>query len=136
MAPMFSTISHAFVRRVCLIFISLALAACVFDSRSMPIDGPYILIWIDTTDSTGISYDLGDGASIGRVPGRVIAYGANENFITAQREGYGYYYIDRASDHKYAEPSKVVFGPFERDRFEALTRELELPPLHEVPQGY
>ncbi|TLX49435.1 hypothetical protein CWC31_16715 [Pseudoalteromonas ruthenica] len=92
-------------------------------------EGPYEIYWIDGVKSLG--FNIGDGAYIGRIDEpRVI--NANEKFISvyACPEGScAYYYIDLIKDHKFAEPTEFVFGPYTHEAFSGLQQKLSLPEL-------
>lgn len=116
--------------RAFLLLWALLLTAC--DSGVQWQDKPYQVIWIDTGDNRTLAYDLGEGASIGRVKAEVIAVGSNEKYVVAKQKPNGggpisYYYIKREKDDKYLNGHEVTQGPFSRARFIQLKSELGLP---------
>ena len=90
-------------------------------------DGPYQVYWIDGTRHLG--FNLGGGAFINRID-KPKSIEANEKYVSvyACPEGLcGYFYIDRAQDHKHASSTEFVFGPYTRQGFLSLQEELSLP---------
>ena len=118
--------------------ISTALVAClllvgcgfVCDER---IDGPYHLNAVDVEDQMSVSYSLPGGDSIGRISSTVFAVGKNKDFLVAKRHPNGdrtiteFYYLIRANDSAYAEPTKSVRGPFTEKEFKEAAIRLGLP---------
>jgi hypothetical protein len=109
---------------------SLVIVGC--DSGVLWRDPPYQVQWIDTSDNRTLSYDLGNGGSIGRVDAEVIAVGSNELYIVAkQRLTYQntikYYYIERSKDHKHQNGYEITQGPFNEKEFSELSAKLNLP---------
>jgi len=80
-----------------------------------------------------VSYDLGDGASIGRIGAKVFAVGWSKDFIVAKRHPAKhrtvteYFYLTRSADSKYSDPSVSVSGPFSEAEFNAGKKALGLP---------
>jgi len=110
------------------------LSGCfAFSAYDKPIDGPYRLVAVDTMDQMSVAYDLGDGASIGRISATVFAVGWSKDFIVAKRHPAGnrtvteYYYLTRSADSKYADPSVSVTGPLTEAAFSARKSALGLP---------
>ncbi|WP_417357257.1 hypothetical protein [Gallaecimonas pentaromativorans] len=92
-------------------------------------EGPYEVYWIDGVKSLG--FNVGDGAYIGRIDEPKFI-NANEKFISVYacpEESCAYYYIDRSKDHKFAEPTEFVFGPYSQEAFMGLQQKLLLPEL-------
>jgi hypothetical protein len=98
------------------------------------------MVAIDTAEQSEVAYDLGHGSSIGRVPPTVFAVGYNRDYIVAARHPTSYidqpdrskteyYYIIRAKDGPYVDPSVTVRGPFNASGFAAETGRLHLPTL-------
>jgi predicted Zn-dependent protease len=85
--------------------------------RDEHIAGPYYVIATDVSYKTRISYRLPDGNTIGRIPAAVVAYGFDERYILAEVKSSSvstrsmFYYIDRAKDSRFADPSTCVTGP-------------------------
>ena len=110
------------------------LSGCfAFSAYDKKIDGPYRLVAIDTMDQMSVSYDVGDGGSIGRIDATVFTAGWNKDFIVAKRHPAKnrtiteYYYLTRSSDSKYADPSTSVTGPLSETDFNAKKKLLGLP---------
>ena len=59
------------------------LAGC--DVHHEKLVGPYLLIAIDTPEQMSVSYDLGDGTSIGRIEPIVFSVGWNDRYIEAKQ---------------------------------------------------
>jgi hypothetical protein len=95
--------------------------------------GPYILVAIDSPEQMSVSYDLGDGSSIGRINSVVFAVGWSDHYIVAKqhpmanRSITSFYYLDLSKDSKYAEPTNSVVGPLTEAEFAQRQRELGLP---------
>lgn len=118
------------MNRIFFLLLASLLAGC--DSGVQWRDEPYEVIWIDTGDNRTLAYDLGKGASIGRVDAEVIAVGSNEKYVVAKRKpigggGSSYYYINRGKDDKYLNGDEITKGPFSKTRFLQLKSELGLP---------
>ncbi len=107
----------------------------LFDSGTEWRGGPYALIWIDDPANVTLSYTLGDGGSVGRIESQVFAVGWDNRYLVAKQHPNGnksstnYFFIEAARDSKYAEPPKVVSGPFTEAEFAQKTKELNLPPF-------
>lgn len=113
---------------------TVLLSGCfAFSAYDKTIDGPYRLVAIDTMDQMSVSYDLGDGSSIGRIGATVFAVGWSKEFIVAKRhpsnnkETTEYFYLTRSSDSKYADPSVSVTGPLTEAEFNVRRKGLGLP---------
>ena len=94
-------------------------------------DGPYEVYWIDGKKSLG--FIVGEGSYIERIeePKEIKA---DTNFISVYacpEKSCAYYYIDRVKDHKFAESTEFVFGPYTKQEFEKLQKELSLPNINE-----
>jgi hypothetical protein len=98
-----------------------------------PITGPYSLGAVDVDEQMSISYDLGNGSTVGRINKMVFAYGYNHNYIAAKQHPKGdkrvtnYYYLDMTKDSMYASPSASVIGPLSKEEFEKASIQLILP---------
>jgi len=117
----------------------LLLAGCgLFDSGVVWRGGPYILGWIDLPDEVTLSYDLGKGASVGRIEARVFAVGWDGRYLVAKQHPSGdrtitnFFIIDSKEDGTYASPKKVVIGPLSEAEFEKKAAELSLPEFSKV----
>ncbi len=94
-------------------------------------DGPYEVYWIDGVKSLG--FNVGNGAYIGRI-NEPKFINANEKFISVYacpEQSCAYYYIDREKDHKFADSTEFVFGPYTKESFAELRKKLMLPELNE-----
>jgi hypothetical protein len=95
--------------------------------------GPYRLVAVDVDEQMSISYDLGNGSTVGRINETVFAYGYNHNYIVAKQHPKGdkrltnYYYLDITKDSLYASPSASVTGPLSKAEFDEASRQLTLP---------
>jgi hypothetical protein len=80
-----------------------------------------------------ISYDLGDGGSIGRIEPVVFSVGWDNRYIVAKQHPGGnrrvtdFYYLDMTKDSKYADPTNSVVGPLTEAEFVQKQRQLGLP---------
>src|SRR5690554_122208 len=122
------------IARILLIMPCLAIGGCgLWDSGIEWRGGPYILIWIDDPSTTTLSYDLGEGTSVGRVDEVVFSVGWDGRYAVAKQHPAGdknvtnYFFIDSSKDHKYADPPDVVVGPLDENEFRAKKKELGLP---------
>ncbi len=112
----------------------LLLAGCVSSTpASFGAAGPYILSWIDLPDEVTLSYDLGKGASVGRIEARVFAVGWDGRYLVAKQHPAGdrkitnFYIIDAQKDGPYVDEKKVVIGPLSEAEFKKKAVELSLP---------
>jgi hypothetical protein len=114
----------------------LALAVFSFvgcDAHREKLIAPYLLVATDTLEQTSLSYDLGDGNSIGRIDATVFAVGWNEHYIIAKqhpknnRAITNFYYLEISKDSKYADPTNCVVGPLTEAEFIQKQKELNLP---------
>ena len=112
----------------------MIISSCgLFDSGEVWHGGPYKLYWIDILENVALSYDLGDGASIGRIGEQVFAVGWDGHYLVAQQHPAGdkqitnYFVIDAEKDSPKAEPKDVVIGPLTKAEYEIKQKELNLP---------
>jgi hypothetical protein len=54
------------------------------DAHHERLTGPYLLVAVDIDDQMSVSYDLGDGSSIGRIGPTVYSVGWNNRYIVAK----------------------------------------------------
>jgi hypothetical protein len=107
----------------------------LFDSGVVWRGGPYVLSWIDLPEEVTLSYDLGKGASVGRIEERVFAVGWDGRYLVAKQHPRGdrkitnFYIVDAQKDGPYADPKKVVIGPLSEVEFKKKSEELSLPPF-------
>jgi hypothetical protein len=112
-----------------------ALAGCGLPVGDEQIDGPYRLFAADNMEQMHICYDLGDGGCIGRIAQTVFAVGWDESHIVAarhpnnDRSSVEYFYIVRADDGPYVDPTVTVRGPFDAQSFDQEKQRLGLPEL-------
>lgn len=112
---------------VLLKFIFILVAIFIVGCSSSWSDGPYEVYWIAGKKSLG--YSLGEGSYIQRIeePKEIKA---NKYFISVYacpESSCAFYYINRVKDHKFAESSEFVFGPYTEQEFEKLQKQLPLP---------
>ena len=107
------------------------LGAC--DVHKEHLVGQYLLVAVDIPEQMSVSYDLGDGSSIGRINPVVFAVGWSDHYIVAKqhpatnRSITSFYYLDISKDSKYAEPTNSVVGPLTEAEFTQKQHELGLP---------
>jgi hypothetical protein len=100
--------------------------------------GPYRLIAIDVMEQMSVSYDLGDGSTVGRIDETVFAVGWNERFIVAKqhpkndRKVTRFYILDMTGDSRNSDPSVCVTGPLTQDEFDSKRGSLKLPGFTET----
>lgn len=99
----------------------------------------YMLIAIDSLGNMSLSFDTGDGISLGLVPATVYAVGSDDSYIVVKRhpstDDWGgfdrskieYFVVKRSDSSSFAERQKLVRGPFTREQFERLKLSLSLP---------
>jgi hypothetical protein len=114
-----------------------AVAAILFfagcDVHREHLVGPYLLVWVDTPEQMSVSYDLGDGGSVGRIEPVVFSIGWSDRYVVAKQHPAGkrsitnFYYLDIPKDSKYADPTNSVVGPLTEAEFMQKHRELGLP---------
>ena len=118
------------------IFVVAVIATLFFagcDAYHKHLVGPYILAAVDVEEQMSVYYDLGDGASIGRIEPVVFSVGWNKRYIVAKQHPGGnrsvtdFYYLDMTKDSKYADPTNSVVGPLTEAGFMQKQRELGLP---------
>lgn len=96
-------------------------------------DGLYQVHWIDEVQNRKLSISVdGEDSLVRRVAPVVVAVGSNERFVVVKQilEGgssVAYYYIDKNIDDIYLDQNEVTQGPFTKERFSELQRELDLP---------
>jgi len=112
----------------------LILSGCgLFDSGVVWRGGPYVLGWIDKPENVTISYDLGDGDSIGRIDYCVFAVGWNGNYLVAKhhpgcdKKITNFYIIDAKKDDRFSGPEKAVIGPLTEMQYFEKAKKLKLP---------
>ncbi|WP_345552600.1 hypothetical protein [Microbulbifer aestuariivivens] len=111
--------------------ISFLVAVLLIGCSSSWSEGPYEVYWIDGVKSLG--FNVGDGAYIGRID-EPKSINANEKYISVYacpEQSCAYYYIDREKDHKFADATEFVFGPYTRESFIEIQKKLVLPEINE-----
>lgn len=110
------------------------LTACgLFDSGVPWKSGPFQLLWIDLPDQVTLSYDVGNGASIGLVDYTVYAVGSNAHHIVVKQHPSGeksitnFYIVDLNSSALPLHPELAVTGPLTRDQFDERAKLNALP---------
>ena len=120
------------------LFFMLISSCGLFDSGEVWSGGPYKLSWIDIPGNVTLSYDLGEGASIGRIEEQVFAVGWDGNYLVAQQHPKGdkniinYFIIDAKKDSPKAEPKDVVIGPLTEAEYKVKSEELNLPKFTKI----
>jgi hypothetical protein len=110
-----------------IVLIVLILTAC----GPMWEDGKYEVYYIDGHVSLGIKLDE-SGTFHRRVGHKVVAVGADENYIVAKQVDsenieYSYFYIIRKNDDKYLNPDEITQGPYTELQFSKIRNRLSLP---------
>lgn len=115
------------------------LSACsLFDSGIEWREGPYALIWIDTSENVSLSRELSDGNWIGRVDSTVFAVGWDGHYAVAKQHPHGdksktnYFILDSKNDVPTAEVNQVVIGPLTESEYQQKSIELNLPKFTKV----
>jgi hypothetical protein len=113
-----------------IVFVSLFLSSCLFDSDSDKIIGDYETVWIDIPQTRSIN----KGEEI--VPAYVSEIGHNANFIIAKQQPIQQgnivrvhgdttnYYIITVSYNSFQD--KPVYGPLSKTEFDSLRKELKI----------
>lgn len=108
-----------------LVLVAALLAGCS-DHAILWRDPPYVVHWIDDPQAISLNYDIGEDSTIGRVGAKVVAVGANTDFVVAKQASGGYFYIDRHRDGMYLQ-AEAVTGPLSLDEFRLRKEALSLP---------
>jgi hypothetical protein len=120
------------------LFLTLISSCGLFDSGEVWRGGPYKLSWIDIPEDVKVSYDLGEGASVGRIEEQVFAVGWDGHYLVAQQHPKGdkniinYFIIDAKKDSPMAEPKDVVIGPLTEAEYKVKSVELNLPQFTKI----
>lgn len=123
------------IRIVFLLSLCVMTAGCGGAAHYEQLTGNYLLIATSSSDQMEISYDVGDGGSIGRINETVFSVGWDQRYIVAKqhpnndRAVTNYYYLEMAKDSRYADPSASVTGPMTAQEFASKQNELKLPPF-------
>lgn len=113
------------------LFATLLLSGCIFNSGERWRDQPYVVSWIDIDENLVLRYEVEEG-EIARVGAKIGAVGSNEKYVVVKQYPLGtlatanYYFIDKTKDSKYA-ATEAVFGPFSDSDFKKKKIELDLP---------
>ena len=118
------------VKILFIIFLSIFLSSCLFDSDSDKIVGDYETVWIDIPQTRSIN----KGEEI--VPAYVSEIGHNSNFIIAKQQPIKQgnivtvhidttnYYIITVSKNSFQD--KPVYGPLSKKSFDSLRKDLKI----------
>lgn len=139
--------------------VMMALCSCfgLDGDATQRLDGPYLILNATPGSDTRLAYDLGDGASIGRVSPRVVALGADENHViikwrpdTLDESGnlrvpppapndpalVRYFILERRLDGPHADRSACVRGPYREDEFANARTTLGVSPSLRFSQSF
>jgi len=106
--------------------------------RNEKLVGPYVLVAIDTEEQMSVSYDIGGGASVGRILPTVFSVGWDDRYIGAKqhpeadRAITNFYFLEIAKDSKYGHQFKAVAGPLTEKAFLAAKAKLNLPDFRQT----
>ena len=94
-------------------------------------DGQYV-VWIDDYSGYGLYITEDREGLLGRVRANVIAVGSNNLYVVARQKDpktkiISYFYIEKAKDTKYLNQDEITQGPFNKNEFIKLKKELGLP---------
>jgi len=117
------------MKRVLLLFFAFFLSGC--DSGTEWRDGKYEVIWIDTP-GLSLNLNVGEGASVERVPPNVVAVGSNSHYIVVKQSNIkskeiAYFYLEKEKDNIYKNANEIMKGPLSEAEFIELSRKLGLP---------
>ena len=113
--------------------ISAFLFGCDYDGSWR--DRPYV-VWIQESNERVLNRvfedESGGKEMIRRVKAEIIAVGSNDLYVVAKRKDPAskviyYYYIEKSKDGKYLNLDEITQGPFNKDEFIKLKKELGLP---------
>jgi len=91
------------------------------------ITGKYYIIGSSDND-LALSYEIGNGNSVGKAPGQLIEYGFNDTFIVAKSKEDNvlyptYYIIDMTKDSEPAFEEAFRVGPLSERDFDSLWKQ-------------
>ena len=117
------------MKRVFLLFLLPFFVAC--DSGTEWRDGNYQVSWIDASPLS-LNFDVGNGGSVERVKGEVIAVGSNKDYVIAKQRDpktkeISFFYIERIKDGIYKNAEEITQGPYTETEFSGLRQKLGLP---------
>ena len=119
---------------IALLWTLTCLTACgLFDSGVPWKSGPFQLLWIDLPDRVTLSYDVGNGGSIGLVDYTVYAVGSDAQHIVVKQHPRGeksitdFYIVDVKSSALPLHPERAVTGPLTQAQFDEMARRNALP---------
>ena len=114
------------------ILITILLVGCNVDlSSNYKVSDNYYVGIIDIPENRSLYYDMGDGSGIGRVGAEVKAVGWNKSHIIVEQQKDNkvlFYILEIKKDHKYANPSESVSGPFTKSAFDEAKEALNVDP--------
>ena len=119
------------MKKFLLLFVAIFLSGC--DSGTEWHDGKYEVIWIDNS-GLSLNLDVGEGASIERVPPNLVAVGSNSHYIVVKQfniksKEIAYFYLEKKKDNIYKNANEITKGPLSEAEFIELSRTLGLPKL-------
>lgn len=116
-----------------IILFAIPIVGCGGFAYDEHLDGPYRLVAVDINEQMTLSYDLGNGSTVGRVGETVFSVGWNSTYVVTKRHPNGdksvleYYYIVRLDDGPYVDPKNCVKGPFTKAEYSLEKSRLSLP---------
>ena len=96
-------------------------------------DGQYV-VWVNDSREYGLHITEDRKGLLGRVRANVIAVGSNNLYVVARQKDpktkiISYFYVEKAKDTKYLNQDEITQGPFNKNEFIKLKKELGLPPF-------
>lgn len=99
----------------------------------------YVLIAVDSPGQMTLSFELGDGSTVGLVGPTVFSIGTDDRYIVVKqhpsRNSFGEFdrskinYFHRTTSAALPDREKGVLGPMRKDEFEKVAQQLSLPPF-------
>jgi hypothetical protein len=103
-----------------LLALLIAIQGCGFAVEEH-LTGPYYLISIDTDNDLDVSYRLGTGDYIGRIPEKVVEVGFNDSLLIGKSINANnisiYYIIDRKKDYPLAKETEYLIDTMSEDKY-------------------
>lgn len=106
--------------------------SCQSDFGEFKLCENYSVVSVDTKENSSLSFNLGDGAFIERIPGRIVSVEWGGRYIIAERSHNGdapqsYYILDKQNDQRYAEPEDSVTGPLSASQLVEAKKRKKIP---------